>query len=129
MLGRLREMVNQRVYNKLIEVALKSSYITYSDLNSECDLNLDFNNINDRNKISKILGEISLKEVKKGRPMLSSLVILKGTVPIKPAFGFFTYADELGIRKPNEKDNALFYRQLKACWEYWKKDNGGVKAK
>lgn len=117
--------MNKKVYEKLIEVAkkqgkYKKGVITYSDLNDECNLNLDYNNIKDRNEISHILGAIARYETKHNRPLLSALVVLKGSVPLKPAYGFFSYADELGVRNKGEKDLELYYRQLKKCWETWK---------
>jgi len=112
-------MINKKVYNKLIEIARAKKTITYSELSEECGLFLDFDNINDRNKISSILGEISKYEVKKGGPMLSSLVVLKNSHPQKPAFGFYTYADELEVRKKGESDQQLFWRQLKECYKHW----------
>ena len=111
--------MNKKVYERLKEVAKAGTVITYSELNSSCNLHLNFNNIDDRNKISNILGEISEYEVKEGRPMLSVIVVLKGSIPLKPAYGFFTYADELEVRKM-ETDLQLYYRQLKKCWETWK---------
>lgn len=112
--------MNEKVYRKLQSVAKAGTMITYSELNTCCKLNLDFNNIKDRNIISKILGEISQHEVKEGRPMLSAVVILKGTVPPFPAHGFFNYASELGVRNPGEADLNLWYRQLKKSWDFWK---------
>jgi len=113
--------MNKKVYEKLKEVAKNGTTITYTDLNRECCLNLDFNNINDRNKISEILGEISKHEVKEGRPMLSALVVLKGAIPSAPAYGFYAYAEELGVWDGKGDQKVFFYRELKRCWEQWKK--------
>ena len=59
--------MNEQVYKKLIEVAKKKykaptgkkGIIYYEDLVIECGLSLNLGNIDDRNKLSHILGEIS----------------------------------------------------------------------
>lgn len=112
--------MNEKVYKKLIETAKAGTVITYSELNSSCNLNLNFNNIKDRNEIAHILAEIARYETKHKRPLLSAIVVLKGSIPLQPAYGFFSYADELGARNAGETDLHLYYRQLKKCWEVWK---------
>ena len=110
--------MDEMVYKKLKERASKNKTISYSDLVSECHLNLDLSKSKDRNALSEILGEIADFEVKQDKPMLSAVVVKKGQN--YPSYGFFTYADELKVRKEGESDKELFERQLKACFEYWR---------
>ena len=55
--------MNKAVYNKLIEIAKKEKRICYEDLVVECNLPLNRDNVDDRNKLSYILGEISKYEL------------------------------------------------------------------
>lgn len=121
--------MNERVYKKLIEVAKKRyktpdgkvGIIYYEDLVIECGFVLNLNNIDDRNKLSHILGEISKHELdnKPQRPPLSVLVVLKNKYPIMPSYGFFNYMDELGVRKPKETDEQIRNRLMNWCYRYW----------
>jgi hypothetical protein len=113
-------MINKKVYEKLKAVAKAGTVITYSELNSACNLDLDFKNIKDRNILSEILGKISEYEVTYNRPMLSALVVYKGSIPLSPAEGFFTWANELKVKNEDETNLEFYYRQLKKCWETWK---------
>jgi hypothetical protein len=101
-------------------VAREKTLITYSKLNEECHLNLNFDLEGDRRVIADILGTIAWREVSVGRPMLSAVVVWKSIRPYTPADGFFAYADELGLRQPGEEDRTLWYRLLNACYEKWK---------
>ncbi len=111
---------NEEVYEKLKRVAKAKTLITYSKLNEECNLGLNFDLENDRNEIADILGTIAWREVCVGRPMLSAVVVWKSVRPYTPADGFFAYADELGLRQPEEEDRTLWYRLLNASYEKWK---------
>ena len=73
----------------------------------------------DRAELGRILGEISIYEVKHKRPMLSAIVVSKQK--IEPAFGFYNLADELDVREKGESDQQLFFRQLEECYEEWQK--------
>ncbi len=111
-------MVNEKVRKKLIEIAKKNTIITYSQLILDCELKIDLSSPKDRNELAKILGEISVYEVKNNRPMLSAIVIEKKT-PLFPAKGFFTYAKELKCQT-NESDVDFFAKELTKCFEEWK---------
>jgi len=67
-----------------------------------------------------LLGEISDFEHSNGRPMLSALVINKGTE--KPGEGFFKLARHLGkLKSVSEKDEKPFWEQeLQAVYDAWK---------
>lgn len=111
--------INQKIRDYLISVAVnKGRPVTYSELNEDCNLNLDWENPDHRNQISKILGDISKIEHENNRPLLSSLVVMKSTIPLEPAYGFYSFAKELGFKF---KDNQLFSAsQMGKCIRYWK---------
>ncbi|MBI2667639.1 hypothetical protein HYX17_02605 [Candidatus Woesearchaeota archaeon] len=112
--------MNKKVYEKLKDVARRGTTMTYTDLNNECNLNLDFDNIKDRNEIAHILGDISKEEYKNGRPLLSTVVVMKGSHPPSPAYGFFTLWEELGLRNKGESREIFFARELRKVFDYWK---------
>ncbi|MCX9086455.1 MAG: hypothetical protein OIN90_02695 [Candidatus Methanoperedens sp.] len=109
-----KETFNKEVYEKLKQL-VKAPYpfITYEDLNIECNLGLNFDHNRDRKILGDILGTISVQEVREGRPMLSAIVILKDSHPPKPSFGFFECAKKLGILKRGESQDVFYIRQLK----------------
>jgi len=123
--------MNEQVYKKLIEVAKKKykaptgkkGIIYYEDLVIECGLSLNLGNIDDRNKLSNILGEVSKHELDSNpqRPPISVLVVLKNSKEIMPSYGFFSYMDELHIRKPKETDKEMRNRLMNWCYDYWSK--------
>ena len=112
-------MVNEKVYKKLIEVAKRESTITYSDLNNECDLNIIFEGDKGGKEIGEILGEISKREFENKRPLISAVVVMKGSHPPNPSHGFYTLAEELNLIK--EKKEIFYAKELKKVFDYWKK--------
>ena len=110
--------MNNIVYQKLKELAKNQKKIIYTDLNKECGLFLDFSQSKDRKELGEILGEIAKFEIDHERPMITALVLLKNKT--EPAYGFYKYADELGIRKPGEENRQLLFRQITESHAYWK---------
>jgi hypothetical protein len=109
------------VYQCCRQAARHQTTMTYDEVNQTCGLGLDFRDPSHRNKISNILGDVSEFEVRKGRPMLSAVVVLSGSHPISPGQGFFDWAGKLGVRRGPREDNQLFFaRILKEVFDYWK---------
>lgn len=65
------------IRKKLIEIARLKTTWTYSQLNQQLDLGLDFSNPADRDLIGSWLGDISFHEYNQGRPLLSALITHK----------------------------------------------------
>lgn len=108
------------VYRTCKDVARKQSVITYEELNNRCELSLDYGDISHRTKISNMLGDVSEFEVRKGRPMLSVVVVLKGSKPMSPGDGFFHWAAKIGVaRLPKENKQKFFARILGETHRYW----------
>jgi len=80
--------------------------------------NLDMESQADRNEIGRILGAISEREHKEGRPLLSAVVVLSGIR--YPGKGFPALAQELGIYDESD-DFGFFVRELRRVHEYWQK--------
>lgn len=87
-------VIDQLLYGKLVELAKKSSLITYGDIAPLIDLDMAVEA--DRDEIAKRLGAIVLYEHAGGRPMLTALVVHKGG-DNNPGEGFFSAAEEIGI--------------------------------
>ena len=112
-----RGVFNEAVYNKLEERRRMKCLITYSELNLECQLGLDFagkNSQRDRNILADMLGTISKHEFDKGKPMLSAIVVMKNSHPPEPSFGFYNWAKKIGAWNPaQETENKFYFRQLR----------------
>ena len=106
------------VYRALKDRARNKDWIGYEELNQECQLGLDLGTDQDRNVIGEYAGAVSEFEVKKGRSMLSA-VLVHAQSPREPGHGFYDWADELGQRKPGENNTKLWIRILNECHAYW----------
>ena len=107
----------ETIRNKLIDTARKKICITYSEVGSL--INLDMNESLDRNKLAYIIGEISKAEHNEGRPMLSALVVHKDNKIC--GVGFFKLAKELGLHTYKE-DIEFLGKECKKLYEYWSKN-------
>jgi len=108
--------MNTRVRDRLIEVARLERLITYSELVSECGLDLDLSLQRDRTEIGRVLGDISKYEVENGRPRLSAIVVNQSSS--MPSEGFYNYAKELNIHT-GEADEIFFAREVRKIYDHW----------
>ena len=67
-------VINQKIYERLKEVAINGELVTYGEIAPLAILNME--NPDDRNKLAQILGNISNHEHAQGRPTLSAVVVL-----------------------------------------------------
>ncbi|MFN8143535.1 MAG: hypothetical protein U0073_03860 [Bacteroidia bacterium] len=67
--------MKKEIREKLIELARLKTPWSYSTLNDQLQLYLNFKNGYNRDLIGEWLGEISTHEFKKGRPLFSALII------------------------------------------------------
>ncbi len=111
------------VLDNLKDVARKGEekgYVFYEEAGGWVDL--DMNNIADRNELAEIFGTISEREYKDGRPCLSVIVVLKNTH--MPSYGFIPWMTKLGIysgsRDP-KKQNKFIFDEMRNVWAYWQK--------
>ena len=109
------------VYRLCKDTARKQEVISYEEVNLQCNLGLNFERHPDRNRLSEMLGDISRFEVKKGRSMLSAVVVLKNCRPITPAGGFFDWDLADQMKHPRERNDLFFSRMLKEVFDYWSK--------
>lgn len=111
------QSVNQAIYDELLRVARSGTgaTTTYSEIAPLAGL--DMSTKVGRIQIAHMLGEISTAEHEAGRPMLSALVILKGTRI--PGSGFFDLAQNLGLYDGGDK-HAFWRREAERVRAYWR---------
>lgn len=69
-------------------------------------------------QIGGILDEINKSERRRGKPMLSALVVSKKTK--RPSNGFYRCVEALGLIHPEESEEEFWIRQRDASFEEWK---------
>jgi hypothetical protein len=119
--------MKREIRDKLIELARLKTPWSYSQLNEQLQLGLNFENGYDRELIGEWLGEISIHEFKKGRPLLSSLVIHHAK-DREQGDGFYKLCENLYEKPWQElKANKIFeIEKMKECYAFWK-DNDNFK--
>jgi len=105
--------VNERVYEKLKQVARAGSLVTYAEVASLADSGIT----NPRGpRLIRILHEICGCEVQQGRPMLGAVVVRK--TDNRPGEGFFREASGLGLFRGSDKI-AFWTGELNRVYSYW----------
>lgn len=103
------------VFSELINAAKYRGYVTYQEVAKLVGLPLTGNYMG--NELGTLLGAISEDEVKRGRPMLSAIVVDKNE---KIGPGFFPWAKQLGRMKEGEDEEEFLERERKAVYDQWK---------
>lgn len=119
--------MQKEIRNKLIELARLKTPWSYSQLNEQLQLGLDFSLGYDRELIGEWLGEISMHEFEQGRPLLSSLIIHQAK-DREQGDGFYKLCEEL-YKIPWEDlkaDKNFEIEKMKECYAFWK-DNENLK--
>lgn len=105
---------------QLIELAKLRTTWTYTQLNEHLELGLDFSIDYHRKLIGEWLGEISVYEYNKGRPLLSSLITHKNGKR-EQGDGFYKLCEELfdenweDLKKNKSWENGL----IAECYTFW----------
>lgn len=107
-------MINQRIYEKIKQVAQYGDTTTYAAIAPIAGL--DMENPDDRNTLGAILDEINNNEHTNGRPMISAVVI-RADRNI-PGEGFFTCARNLGLYSGNN-DLRFWLEELRRVHNFW----------
>lgn len=103
------------IRTQLIELARSKTTWSYTQLN------LDFDNSLDRKLIGEWLGDISLHEFSRQRPLLSALIIHKG-IDKEQGDGFYKLCEDI-FKKSWEKlkaDKNFEIDRITECYAYWK---------
>lgn len=112
--------MNNRIRKKLIQVARGRAHLmTYQSLVYEAELGLNLENSFEKSTLSEVINEISEEEHAAGRPLLSSLVRVKGHK--NQGDSFFRLCEKLGYGdwKNLKKDSDFLEGQREACRSFW----------
>lgn len=114
--------IKDSLYETLVDAARQRRVITYSDAAAVVDLSM--RNPYHRKLLGQYLGAISEYEVEHGRPMLSAVVVQKGSH--RTGTGFDHLGEEIG-RKSSFEDDATFEgRELARVWAHWSQPPGSA---
>jgi hypothetical protein len=108
------------IRDQLIKLARLKTTWTYSQLNDQLQLNLNFNDASHRSLIGEWLGEISIHEFEKGRPPLSVLITHKNGAR-EQGDGFYKLCQDLygeswvELKSDKKWENGL----IAECYEFW----------
>ncbi|PTX12278.1 hypothetical protein C8N40_11476 [Pontibacter mucosus] len=93
--------------------------MSYQNLIYEAELGLNLENPHEKSMLSEVINEISEREYREGRPLLSSLVQVKGQK--NQGDNFFRMCERLGYGnwKELKKDSNFIEQQREACREFW----------
>ena len=119
--------MNIDIRYKLIELARRKTTWSYSQLNDQLQLGLNFRDPNDRERIGELLGEVSIFEYQRGRPLLSALIRHEGN-DWQQGDGFFKLCGQLYHRNWEELKVTPNYEidKISECYLFWK-DNDNYK--
>ncbi|KAF2519095.1 hypothetical protein E0W68_04810 [Flavobacterium salilacus subsp. salilacus] len=123
--------MEKEIRTELIELARLKTPWSYSQLNEQLQLNLNFKNPLDRELIGELLGEISYHEFERGRPLLSSLIIHKGP-DREQGDGFYKLCAQLYGDKTWQEykaDESFEIEEMKKCYAFWKNNDNYQKYK
>ncbi|OKL41965.1 hypothetical protein [Pontibacter flavimaris] len=112
--------MNSRVRKKLIQVARGRAHLmSFQNLIYEAELGLNLENPHEKSMLTEVIDEISEREYREGRPLLSSLVRVKGQK--NQGDSFFRMCERLGYGnwKDLKKNSQFIEEQRDACREFW----------
>ena len=108
------------IRTQLIELARKKTTWTYTQLNEQLMLGLEFSLGSDRDTIGYWLGTISRHEFDRGRPLLSALVTHKAGRR-EQGDGFYKLCEDLYGRDWHElkADKEWENKKIAECYTFW----------
>lgn len=112
--------MQKEIRSKLIELARLRTTWSYSQLNDQLQLGLNFSNPLDRDLIGEWLGEISEHEWKRKRPLISSLITHQSGLR-EQGDGFYKLCEGLlGKDWQTLKADKHWENKIIAdCFEFW----------
>lgn len=111
----------ERVRQILIDVATQKTTITYTDLLRKAGIDWDMSNPYYRSELGHLLGAISAFEHQNGRPLLSSVAVIKGSN--LPSEGFYKLAGELGIGDWRKLKSEFWgVKEMQRTFDFWSKN-------
>ena len=68
-------------------------------------------------QVGRVLDQVNEDEVADGKPMLSAIVVSRGTM--LPGSGFFKLGQQLRRTEPDDDEISFAVREMKRTHEYW----------
>ncbi len=120
----------KEIRSQLIELARMNGTWSYSMLNDQLQLGLNFDDISHRKLVGDWLEEISLYELEKERPLISSMIVHKSGKK-EQGNGYYKLCEKLYIRPWLElKEDRQFEKdRIKECYSFWKNNDNYKKYK
>ena len=116
-MDKVNDILLENMRKSLIKLAKNMDHMRYQEFCDEFLLGYDMHDIQDRQKIGNILGQISESEHFKGRPLLSVFIQHEDGLP---GPGFFTMAEQLGRYIPSFMNKKQFVkREMSYAYIYW----------
>jgi hypothetical protein len=112
--------MEREIREKLIELARLRTTWSYSQLNDQLQLGLNFSNPLDRDLIGEWLGEISTHEYNQGRPLISALITHQNGMR-EQGDGFYKLCSRIfgdnweRLKADKHWENGV----IAECFEYW----------
>lgn len=112
--------MTDRIRSKLIELARQRTTWSYTQLNDQLELGLNFSSPADREYIGELLGEITTHEFQRDRPLLSCLITHQNGLR-EQGDGFYKLCEQLfqqdwvTLKSDKEWENGL----IADCFTFW----------
>ncbi len=113
---------SRRVRSSLIDLARSSGTVSLLTLNNETELGFNLDSSHERARLLEILAEITTIEHHAGRPLLSSLVRIKGTQG--QADAFYRLCERLGLGewRTLKQDETFLEDQQRRARAFWREE-------
>lgn len=97
----------------LIDVATRQETITYGALAQRAKLAWSNQVARDRKLLGQLLGEVSKQEYERGRPLITAVVVYKGSGV--PGPGFYQMTDALALPRSHQ----FWASELRRTHDFW----------
>jgi hypothetical protein len=116
--------MNENLRNFLIETArTKDKFAFYSDIVLKCNLTINLKSPFGREKLTRLLGEVSEFENNNKRPLISAMAIYKDERRNDHGDGFYVIAEKLKKKSFGKLKSELFgFAEAEACRRFWQND-------
>jgi len=110
---------SEELHRRLQAIAYERHVVFYGEVADW--VGLDLGSPYGRRRIGEVLGEVSEREFREGRPLLSAIVVSSDTMA--PGAGFFELVKRLRLTQGDDRE-AFHVEELRRVHEYW--SHGGV---
>ena len=113
----------RRVRSALIDLARSSGTVSLLTINNETELGFNLDSSHERARLLEILAEITTIEYRADRPLLSSLVRIKGTQG--QADAFYRLCERLGLGEWRilKQDETFLQEQQRRARTFWRDED------